>query len=884
MSGMSSRIPRWFGRRTPASPAATTPGPDETPAGPHTVLEADGERFLLRSSADRASTVAELVRDLPAEPGRPVVVVDVTADAAGNLGEELGGLLGRLSADPACSAARLVMSGAAAATAERLPLAQRLADAWKLEIEAPDAPIVLVPGGGLYVAEPTTRAGGWWRFAPGGEPEALGARMPAPRWQRALARVPLGALGGCVVQQIPAGLSLRPAGAAAPRTGELAYALAVHPERLTLLVSSRGASEEGIAEDLATLLAGLPAELRRSVRLAPGDGRDLLPVAETVADLLGTEIEVCTGLPFPLPDGAPGAAHAESVRLNSPEGEPTWPALLAAVVCVPAEPDGHRPTARPTRWNLPDPVDGPALEPATLCLPDGTYAVAVRAGLWVGDSPVPPPEVRDRPAEARAARIEIADTDDDTSRDRLLTSLAALLPRLDEHVREHAEIAAPKGAGPETVGALRRFSMRHGVAYVTGAREEGTSVTSDDAGATPSEPSAPPAAPPGAPIRPMALTSTSTSTGSPAPATTEATPVHVAAPASAPRPSGPEEVPAPVGAPTARPAAEAPVAVPATVAVLAGHPATGSGVGLAEEARIPAPSARASAVRSEVHTTESVPAPPAAVSTAEPAPSQAPAAKPPAAPPVPAPTAAPRRTGTAPAGVSSDGDRVAFRELASDVWEEHTGPVNQALIRLPALRGAGEAAARADLIAVHLYLTSPPDGPFGALALAENAEGLRPYAACLSSGLGRLPALRGTLMRAVPGPDIPEDVVPGAFLHTDAPLDAVHLEAPNAPVPPTEFVRYVIRPLTARRTSALTRDGSGAAALFAPGTAFSVLARYEAGEGLPGRVLLAEVPSGTVPFRPPSDEAVARLETASRRLPLPAGPPWPVRCTGPLTS
>ncbi|BAU87641.1 hypothetical protein SLA_6775 [Streptomyces laurentii] len=474
------------------------------------------------------------------------------------------------------------------------------------------------------------------------------------------------------------------------------------------------------------------------------------------------------------------------------------------------------------------------------------------------------PEVRDRPAEARAARIEIADTDDDTSRDLLLTSLAALLPRLDEQVREHAEIAAPKGAGPETVGALRRFSMRHGVAYVTGAREEGTSVT-PDAGATPSEPSAPPAAPPGAPVRPMALTSTST--GSPAPATTEATPVHVAAPASEPRPSGPEEVP------------EAVPAVPTVPTVLAGRPATGSAARPAEEARIPAPSARASAVRSEVHATESVPAPPAAVSTAA-----LPAAKPPAAPTVPAPPAAPRRTGTAPTGASGDGDRAAFRDLASDVWEEHTGPVNQALIRLPALRGTGEAAARADLIAVHLYLTSPPDGPFGALALAEHAEELRPYAACLSSGLGRLPALRGTLMRAVPGPDIPEDVVPGACLHTDAPLDAVHLEAPDAPVPPTEFVRYVIRPLTARRTSALTRDGSGAAALFAPGTAFSVLARYEAGDGLPGRILLAEVPSGAAPFRPPSDEVVARLDTASRRLPLPGGPPWPVRCTGPLTS
>jgi len=209
--------------------------------------------------------------------------------------------------------------------------------------------------------------------------------------------------------------------------------------------------------------------------------------------------------------------------------------------------------------------------------------------------------------------------------------------------------------------------------------------------------------------------------------------------------------------------------------------------------------------------------------------------------------------------------------------------VNQALIRLPGLRGTAQDAARADLIAVHLYLTSPPDGPYGALALAADAERLRPYAVCLSSGLVRLPALRGTLMRAVPGPGIPEDVVPGAFLRTDAPLDVVHLEAKNAPVPPPEYVRYVIRPLTARRTSVLARDGSGSAALFAPGTEFSVLARHEADGELPARVLLAEVPSGTAPFRAPSDEAVARLDAAARRMPAAADPPWPARCTGPLT-
>lgn len=210
--------------------------------------------------------------------------------------------------------------------------------------------------------------------------------------------------------------------------------------------------------------------------------------------------------------------------------------------------------------------------------------------------------------------------------------------------------------------------------------------------------------------------------------------------------------------------------------------------------------------------------------------------------------------------------------------------MNQVLIRLPGLRGPAEDAARADLIAVHLYLTSPHDGPFGALALAADAGELRPYAVCLTSGLGRLPALRGTLVRAVPGPDVPDDAVPGAVLYADAPLDVVHLEARNAPVPPPGHVRFAVRPLTARRTSVLTRDGNGTTALFAPGTGFAVLARHEADGDLPARVLLAEVPSGAAPFRPPSDEAVARLDTAARRTPLATDPPWPARCTGPLHS
>uniref|UniRef100_A0AAU2VKS1 Uncharacterized protein n=1 Tax=Streptomyces sp. NBC_00008 TaxID=2903610 RepID=A0AAU2VKS1_9ACTN len=847
MSGLASRLPRWRGRHPAAEPAPgpAAPGPvARDPEGPHTVLDEFGagsgpdgaSGFLLRSSADRRTSVRELAGGLRAEPERPVVVVDVAPDAAGNLGEELGGLLARLR-DEHRSAARLVMSGAAARRPDgQLPLAQRLADAWDFEIEAPDAAAVLVPGGGLYVSEPASPAGGWWRFAPGAEPVALGARIPAPRWQRALARVPLGELGHHTVRQIPAGLLLHPTGTAAPRPGDLAFALAVHPDRLTVLVNGAD-SPNDLAEDLATLLARLPAELRDRVRLAPGGGPDPLPVAQRVADLLGTEVEVCTGLPLSAPNPL-GGAHQERIRLVTAEGEYTWPALLAAVSCAPAEteageagPDAPRPAPLPVHWLLPDTVTGQGPEPAVGRLPGGSYVVAVRAGLWVGRTPGPPAAVRERPAEARAVRIEVEDADGDGKLRRdLLKALAALLPELDDQVREYAEIASPAGAGAETVDALRRFAVRNALMFA-----------------------APPTRSAGAAEAPAPLPA------APAPPTSAAEARATTAPRT------PASTPAP---------APAPAIAPAT------RPATSSG-GHAGPPKSPAPGAGTPPEAPQPQS-QSQPQTAPQIATAP----QAATATSTLAPPNP-PRASASASAPAPAGFSTGADRAAFRELAASVWEEHTGPVNRALVQLPALRGPKEEQARIDLVAVHLYLTSAPGGRFGALALAADAGAvggeLASYAACLASGLRRLPALRGTLIRAAPGPAIPDDVVPGAVLRCDAPLDVVHREQKGAPAPPDGHVRYVIRPVTARRTSVLAAPGdSGATALFAAGTEFSVLARHEASEEGPARVLLAEVPGGKPQFRPPSDEAVARLDEAARRDAGATAARWPARCTGPF--
>ncbi|WP_162688915.1 hypothetical protein [Streptomyces sp. ICC4] len=483
--GMSGRLLRRLGRRVSGPEQGAAVGGSDSGTGapaqpPRTVRDEFPHRYLLRSSAVRDSPVRGLVRELPADARRPAVVVDVPPAAAGNLGEELGGLLALLREEEPL-AVRLVLSGAAApAAGGDGPLAQRLADAWEVTLEAPDAPAVLTPGGLLYVTEPATPGGGWWRFAPGAAPEALGTRLPAPRWQRALVRVPLGPVGACVVRAVPAGLALYPADTAAPRPDDPAYAVAVHPDRLSVLLGAPRA-EPVAAEDLATLLAGLPAEPRRSLRLVPADGREAVALAEEVCDLLGTEIEVCLGLPVAASEseggGEAGAeadpdADAGRVRLLSPEGEFTWPALLTALVCSPTGEDGSRPAPRPSAWAFPPNAGTPGARPATLRLPSGVWAVAVRSGLWLGTTPEAPPEVRDRGAQARALRVELAPDclADKSVREGCLKDLSALLAGLDAAARTHTELAVSDGAHPEAVAGLRRFAVRTGLTLAPAPR------------------------------------------------------------------------------------------------------------------------------------------------------------------------------------------------------------------------------------------------------------------------------------------------------------------------------------------------------------------------------------------------------------------------------
>lgn len=354
MSRSDSGRARWFGKRggrpAPAAPAAAgghRPGGEGADEGrPKRLLieEYDGIRLLRTPSDDTLSNsdVLDLARALAADAHTVTVVAGVDAPQSADLWPRLGGLLDELRED-GIRTVRLVMTAAGDDRPGAPALARRIADAWELEVIAPDGLALVVPGGGLFVpvrqAEPgatvgagVPERGSWWRFRPGAEPQRIGPRQPAPGWQPAVDQLPDQVAGGCVIEQIPAGVLTRSRDAAPPRLDDLCYSVPADPGGPTVLVGVPE-GEDVSAGDLVEVLSALPEAVRKQVRLAPGSPRDILRTGQWVSDALGTQVVVYTGMPL-LSHGTP--THPGTVRsvLVGADGAPRWQAFVDAVMCL----------------------------------------------------------------------------------------------------------------------------------------------------------------------------------------------------------------------------------------------------------------------------------------------------------------------------------------------------------------------------------------------------------------------------------------------------------------------------------------------------------------------------------------------------------------------
>ncbi|MEU6498635.1 hypothetical protein ABZ895_03685 [Streptomyces californicus] len=463
-----------FARRR-GSGTATGPGRDRPAAVPTASTEPGGgteEGFLvedhdgmllLRTFSDETLTpadVADLARTMRADEDTVTVVAGAEGAGSAAFWPKLSELLDTLGESGADSV-RLVMPGAGHETEGRPATARRIADAWRMAVEAPDGPPLVVPGGSLFVppaegVAPRPSAGGWWRFAPGERPKPLGPRSPQPSWQSALNGLPSALAGGCVVEQIPAGVLVRPSGAAPARPGDLYHAVPVDPRRLTVVVGVPF-GEDISAEEVAEVLEALPDDVQVAVRLVPGGRRDLLPLAQSVSDRLDIEVEVMTGLPLVAASGPLGTYSVRSV-LATPDGVPTWIPFVDAVRCAPPDAEGRARPPRLLRWS--PPLPGPARpEEGVVGLTDDWQLTVTRAGMWVG--PRGGPALSARRVDPGGPVIELGVPGEllDSSLWPVLSNvLESLAPDLRGRTTLHVHGAARDG-GRE----LRRLAAQYGL-------------------------------------------------------------------------------------------------------------------------------------------------------------------------------------------------------------------------------------------------------------------------------------------------------------------------------------------------------------------------------------------------------------------------------------
>ncbi|MFB7468635.1 hypothetical protein ACFCZ1_35020 [Streptomyces sp. NPDC056224] len=883
MSRRRPALPRWFGsvgRPEPAPPTAAgrpaQPGAPDNDAPDGDAPDADppgtyrlGGTVLLcdpAASPEEAGTLRALAARVEPVPHMPTLLIAVPDSAADALWPALGAELRRLTDEGGDEAAdgdavRLVMSGAAAApeNPDRAPLAQQLADAWQITVVAPDAPAVVTPGGALFVTAPATPGGGWWQCDPGQPPTALGQRHPAPVWQPAIARIGTRQVGDSVAEQIPAGLLLRPRRAPAPAPGDLAFAVPADADRPTLLVGSPD-HEPVPAEDVAALLSALPVSSRRALRLAPADHRDLLPTARAVADLLDDEVEVLTGLPL-------ATAQRTQVLVCAAEGTGTWRPFVESVSCRPVRENGTRPADEPMSWRTPPVHASRPTGDGGLDLGDGWQVRLTRWGLWFAASDSPPlPDLDTRPVNAAAPVLAVSGAGAESAQDATFwPALTDVLDALEPDFRELAVLTVEGPLHARDHHALRRLAAARQVTLSPAAPAGPGETPAPDlcplaeagvgpgAGRDPGRPSAP------AP----ALAPPSVSASAPAP-----TPITTSSSMSVPLPATTAEAPFSPFPAAAEPMAVGPLIVPGVAR---------GGVPLTEVPATPHPRPQSGATGAVAVTSDGpVPAPDPAGTGGE---SVRPAAT--ISWPVPACTADHRHT---------------FRESVGSRWERHTGAVSRAMIHMPALRTRDENAAKAELVAAHLFLSSGDEDAFGATALREGMRQGDPataaYWACLNAGLRRLPAYRGPVLRAwEPDTDPVARQEPGGWILVEEPVAAFPV-AVAEPLLPAALGRYAIRTTSGRRTGALFGGADAAGVperiVILPGTRLYVCAAYPATGELPARLLLNETPPGATGSGRslPAADALSRLEDAACRgtvVPSAAGT-WPRYCTGHLGS
>jgi hypothetical protein len=895
-------------------------------------------------SADLTAAVEALRQE---SPDHATVVVTVGSAGTRSLWGRLGPALDGLK-KAGVTVVRLVWAGAGADGPDRPAPARRICDDWQVQVIAPAGPVVVAAGGALFAPPGPDSAGGWWQFGPGGQARPLGLRHPLPSWEDAAFRLTSDAVEGYAVEPIPAGVLIRRAqplpGTVPGVVPDVGAAIPVDGERLAVVVGVPGTPpvEAGV---LSELLTRLPPRARHAARLIPGDARDLLATGQETADLLGSEVEVVSGVPALL-EAADGTA-VRAVVLIGADGEPAWRPYVEAVACLPRRED-EVPSPRLAQWR--SPVAGAAaagLGDGVLALGDSWQVAVTRAGLWVGSREDVRPGGVGWVLDSGAMVIDVGVPGRQLD-DGLWPVLDGFLGKLGPAAAGHTTLRLWGSCTAQGRRLVRRISERHQLSLehrdTAPAGHAGTDAGAGNPDAARARSKAPAAGGRDASTEvpwhadPMSVrirhvpAPAPAATGGPAPsqgpaaAAAQAPAAHAPAARSAPAP-GTSQVPSTSGAgirATPSPSVSSSPTAPGTQGAVppgfaeafAARRSVGSPPGRSVPVSWDTPdttsahepvgysAAPASAApASAAPVTPVAPVAPSFEEAAQPAPLSPPTAPPrPAAPepppaadpaPVPAPDIRVRLTALpvliGPMHRSGPAERQALRVLAGERWWQQQSAVTSTLTVMPGGKDQNDAVL-ADLIAVRSYLSlddGPLSWPWLEQQLAAGSADAYPCLACQASGLRRLPSYRGIVVRDAGVLSSRERALPpGTGLCHPGPVSAFVLEG----APAVTGDRYLIRSVTGRRVRSLSAPAAqgqqGEEVVFGPGTTFRVLDSL----GRPGAttVLLSEVAAGSPAARHATQDAQDRdameqlLQALDRVPEAEAAVPWPARLSGPL--
>ncbi|WP_179953710.1 hypothetical protein [Lentzea guizhouensis] len=858
------------------------PVPQRTPYAANFV----GATLVVSAPEGPGQGATGLARTLPADRGRTVVVVDFPGgDQSTFWPHVVTALSGR-------GPIRLAVSHAG--TMRPTAPAQWLAEQLQAEVVAPDGVLTTVPGAAFVVG--TQGYGSWVRFQPNASPMPFGRRFPVPQWEAMDPNSPwpTGEIG--ISEPIPSGLWLRaqqPPFDPAAQDSRPIVALPCRDNVLTVVVGGPGQS--GIpTEEVCRLLTALPQAARSRVRLVPYGVDSAL--GQQVADELGEPIAMFTGLPVGnLRGGGPAVIAVD------PRGQQTWRPFVTEVQCVPHE-------SVPVVSGYRAPVQGLSeVSPGVFALGEGVVLEVVPSGLWVreADEPYNASEVRSQAVDPEWARLTVG-TPGRTTPGAVAVHGAALVERLEPEVRkllrlvfcdatvspppppapQHAAPvhaaettatfgvtagaeAAPASAAASSSGPGTNIAAALGAAsHALSQRDSTDNGTGFFAAVTPVEPDRPAYASiePDRPARPTFGGGVSGEyeqrpVYDPEPrATFAGIPVGTETPARSSYESEPRAtfagIPVDTDAP-ARPAFGAvtesePPARPAFGAVTAeAGPAmatvTSHALAESEEAAYPSSDPDAAAVRFRVDG----PLPAQPLASWE----------------LPAQNTGERET-VAPDHSSSDVERDAVRRALGERYGVHAATVCRLLAQRPDAEEdpAAFEAMVTDLTALLACVSQDEEMVVDTLRMGRLGR-LRPYVACIVSGLNRLPVHNGVAtVWGVSGPTGPRRYRSGDVLVEHGLLDAVANPAQRV----EGAVEYLLWSVSGRRVEVADRVAVATEerVVFPPGTGFRVLAVAEAEGDHPMQVLLQEMagPAAEQEIANTRPSVLSQLERAAANL------------------